>query len=59
MPVVVTSSLYNAVKARGPEALKSTSLGPRNPGLIIGPDFDEFGLVGPVVGQVLRRGAVL
>lgn len=53
--VEVTSSLFNAVKAGGPEALKSASLGPRNPDLITGPDFDEFGLVGPVMGQVLRR----
>lgn len=57
--VEVTSSLLNAVKARGPGALKSASLGPRNPDLITGPDFDEFGLVGPVVGQVLRRVTVL
>lgn len=34
-------------------------LGPWNPDLITGPDFDEFGLVGPVVGQVLRRVTVL
>lgn len=57
--VEVTSSLFNAVKARGPEALKSASLGPRNPDLITGPDFDEFGLVGPFVGQVFRRVTVL
>ncbi|KAL2283891.1 hypothetical protein FJTKL_09646 [Diaporthe vaccinii] len=37
----------------------TSSLGPRNPDLITGPDFDEFGLVGPVVGQVLRRVTVL
>lgn len=55
--VEVTSSLFNAVKARGPEALKSASLGPRNPDLITG--FDEFCLVGLVVGQVLRRVTVL
>lgn len=59
MRVEVTSSLSNAVKARGPEALKSASLGPRNPDFITGPDFDKFGLVGPFVGQVFRRVTVL
>lgn len=57
--VEATSSLFNAAKARGLEALKSVSLGPRNPDLITGPDFEEFGLVGPVVCQVLRRVSVL
>lgn len=57
--IEVTSSLLNAGKARGPESLKSASLGPRNPDWITGPDFDEFGWVWPVVGQVLRRAAVL
>lgn len=57
--VEVTSSLFIVVNARGPEALKSASLGPRNPDLITGPDFDGFGLVGPVLGQVLRRVTVL
>lgn len=59
MRVEVTSSLFNAVKAGGPEALKSPSLGPRNPDLITGPVFDRFGLVRPVVGQILRRVTVL
>lgn len=59
MRVEVTSSLLNAVKARGPEVLKSASLGPRNPDLITVPDYDEFGLVGLVTGQVLRRVTVL
>lgn len=53
--VEVTSSLFNAVKERGPGALKSESLDPRNPDLITEPDFDEFGLIGPVVGEVRRR----
>lgn len=57
--VEVTSSLFSAVKARGSEALKSASLGPRNPDLITGPDFEEFGLIGPVVCKVLSRVTVL
>lgn len=57
--VEVTSSLFNAVKSRGPEALRSASLGPRNPDLITEPDFDEFGLIRPVSGQVLRIVTVL
>lgn len=57
--VEVTSSLFNAVKARGPEALKNASLAPRNPDLITGLDFDKFGLVEPVVGQGLRRVTLL
>lgn len=59
--VEVTSLLFNAVKARTcrPGALKSESLGPRNPDLIIGPDFDEFGLVGMVMGEVRRRATEL
>ncbi|KAJ0122984.1 hypothetical protein J7T55_011445 [Diaporthe amygdali] len=55
----VTSSLFNGLKTRGREALTSTSLGPRNPELISGLDFDEAGLIGPLTGQILRRVTVV